>query len=84
MVGVDDVSSVAISVCPATCQTPEAPANCTAGVIEACMCEPGLILKDEVCVDPGQCGCVGPQGTEISVSISYYTLNFGLGYYDMD
>ena len=45
------------SACPATCADPEAERKCTKQCVEGPQCKEGLLLTEDGCVLPEQCGC---------------------------
>ncbi|XP_056154019.1 IgGFc-binding protein-like [Lampris incognitus] len=45
------------TACPATCENPDAPSQCKAGCVEACVCDDGFLLSGTKCVPKAQCGC---------------------------
>ncbi|KAM9316560.1 IgGFc-binding protein-like [Gastrophryne carolinensis] len=45
------------TACPATCVNPGSPSNCNLPCTEGCVCDPGYVLYDKMCVPATQCGC---------------------------
>ncbi|XP_041453704.1 zonadhesin-like [Lytechinus variegatus] len=50
------------SGCQPACYDMNLQSNCPVSCIEACVCDEGLVLDGDKCVDPQNCGCLGPLG----------------------
>uniref|UniRef100_A0AAY5F3D3 VWFD domain-containing protein n=1 Tax=Electrophorus electricus TaxID=8005 RepID=A0AAY5F3D3_ELEEL len=48
--------------CPATCESPNAPADCKTNCVEACTCNDGFLWSGNKCVPKNQCGCIYSNG----------------------
>nr|XP_034323367.1 zonadhesin isoform X3 [Crassostrea gigas] len=66
--GANQRYSFAISGCPATCTTPNAPASCNLPNTEGCECLSGFVLSGTKCVRETECGCQAANGDYIPLN----------------
>ncbi|KAK2145704.1 hypothetical protein LSH36_662g04064 [Paralvinella palmiformis] len=64
-----------VTSCPNTCTDPTAAVNCQLPQVSGCVCDPGLLLSGDLCVQPEMCGCVSEGGAYHKLGDAWYQGN---------